>query len=79
MLLASVTQRHSGGGGGADHFASGRSLSAKNLHDGGQIWATWEIVRASQIRPTLVTRIFQVLLAQPNRNAANSYFIETIG
>ncbi|MCO5185108.1 MAG: DUF6391 domain-containing protein [Anaerolineae bacterium] len=38
-----------------------------------------EIVRVSQIRPTLVTRIFQVLLAQPNRNTANSYFIETMG
>lgn len=38
-----------------------------------------EIVRVSQIRPTVVTRIFRLLLVQPNQVAATSYFVETMG
>jgi hypothetical protein len=38
-----------------------------------------QIVRVSKIQPTLITRVFRILLAQSNRVAANSYFIETMG
>jgi hypothetical protein len=38
-----------------------------------------QIVRVSKIEPTLITRIFRILLAQSNRVEANSYFIETMG
>ncbi len=38
-----------------------------------------QIVRVSKINPTLITRIFQVLLVQNKKVDANSYFVETIG
>lgn len=38
-----------------------------------------DVVRVSKIRPTIINRIFRLILAQPGRVSANSYFVETIG